>query len=236
MKVLRPNEILRWITERKYLFFCFLLLSFVFMQLVDPGYADARNESFSITLLHAFILSLISWDLLRLRTTRILWLLGFVLLTLFSKYAFSQGEDGLALIEVALALRIGFCVVIIWLLISSLLRKVELGQDDIFAALSVYLLVGIVFAEAYLLLLVNYPQETLSIPFGELKIGDVFYFSFITLSTIGFGDITPLSPVARGLTIVEGVIGVTFLATIVARTVSRQHHRDQASENRLDQD
>ena len=46
------------------------------------------------------------------------------------------------------------------------------------------------------------------------------YFSFVTLATLGYGDIVPRTDVARGLAIVEGVGGQLFLAVMVARLVS----------------
>ena len=46
------------------------------------------------------------------------------------------------------------------------------------------------------------------------------YFSFVTLATLGYGDIVPRTDVARGLAIVEGVGGQLFLAVLVARLVS----------------
>jgi hypothetical protein len=45
------------------------------------------------------------------------------------------------------------------------------------------------------------------------------YFSFVTLSTVGYGDITPLTGPARGLAIVEGIVGQFYLAVLVARFV-----------------
>jgi voltage-gated potassium channel Kch len=46
------------------------------------------------------------------------------------------------------------------------------------------------------------------------------YFSFVTLATLGYGDIVPRSDIARGLAIVEGVGGQLFLAVLIARLVS----------------
>jgi voltage-gated potassium channel Kch len=46
------------------------------------------------------------------------------------------------------------------------------------------------------------------------------YFSFVTLATIGYGDVVPLTDVARSLAILEGVGGQLFLAVLVARLVS----------------
>ena len=46
------------------------------------------------------------------------------------------------------------------------------------------------------------------------------YFSFITLTTVGFGDITPISELAKRLVVIEAFVGQVFLITLVARLVS----------------
>jgi hypothetical protein len=46
------------------------------------------------------------------------------------------------------------------------------------------------------------------------------YYSFVTLATLGYGDIVPLSPSARGLAILEAVVGQIYLVVVVARLVS----------------
>jgi voltage-gated potassium channel Kch len=55
---------------------------------------------------------------------------------------------------------------------------------------------------------------------GDFSRMTAIYFSFVTLSTLGYGDILPRSDVARGLAIVEGIGGQLFLAVLVARLVS----------------
>ena len=55
---------------------------------------------------------------------------------------------------------------------------------------------------------------------GDFSRMSAIYFSFVTLATLGYGDIVPRTDVARGLAIVEGVGGQLFLAVMVARLVS----------------
>jgi hypothetical protein len=54
------------------------------------------------------------------------------------------------------------------------------------------------------------------------------YYSFTTLLTVGFGDISPLSAVARNLSILEGVTGQMYLAILIARLVGMQAARSSA--------
>ena len=50
--------------------------------------------------------------------------------------------------------------------------------------------------------------------------GNLIYFSFVTLTTTGFGDIVPMHPYARGLSNVEAIIGQIYPATLLARLVT----------------
>ena len=55
---------------------------------------------------------------------------------------------------------------------------------------------------------------------ADLAWADVVFFSFMTLTTVGYGDITPVSPEARLVALFEAVAGVFFLAFLVARLVA----------------
>ena len=90
--------------------------------------------------------------------------------------------------------------------------------EHLYAALSAYLLAGIFFGNFYWVLQQSWPG-TFAIS-GDFSRMSAIYFSFITLATVGYGDIVPRSDVARGLAIVEGVGGQLFLAVMVARLVS----------------
>ena len=52
--------------------------------------------------------------------------------------------------------------------------------------------------------------------------GDVLYYSFVTLGTVGYGDVTPSSPLARSVSLIEAVIGIMYVATMISRFVSIQ--------------
>jgi hypothetical protein len=90
--------------------------------------------------------------------------------------------------------------------------------EHLYAALSAYLLAGIFFGLFYWVLEQIRPGTFTSA--GEFSRMSAFYFSFVTLATVGYGDIVPRTDVARGLAIVEGVGGQLFLAVMVARLVS----------------
>jgi voltage-gated potassium channel Kch len=90
--------------------------------------------------------------------------------------------------------------------------------EHLYAALSAYLLAGIFLGLFYWVLEEIRPGSFTS-P-GDFSRMSAIYFSFVTLATLGYGDIVPRTDVARGLAIVEGVGGQLFLAVLVARLVS----------------
>jgi voltage-gated potassium channel Kch len=98
------------------------------------------------------------------------------------------------------------------------MRAESVDAEHLYAALSAYLLAGIFFGLFYWILEQIAPR-TFASP-GDFSRMSALYFSFVTLATLGYGDIVPRTDVARGLAIVEGVGGQLFLAVMVARLVS----------------
>lgn len=94
----------------------------------------------------------------------------------------------------------------------------RVDAEHLYAALSAYLLAGIFFGLFYWGLEQIDPGTFPGA--GTFSRMSALYFSFVTLATVGYGDIVPRTDVARGLAIVEGIGGQLFLAVMVARLVS----------------
>jgi hypothetical protein len=98
------------------------------------------------------------------------------------------------------------------------LRPGVVSSERILAALDAYLLTGLLFGVAYALLDRAWPGSFgAATPLGP---GRAIYFSFVTLATLGYGDVVPVSEPVRGLAIVEAVSGQMYMAVLVARLVS----------------
>lgn len=107
------------------------------------------------------------------------------------------------------------------------LRHVTL--DSICGAAAAYLLLGIGWAHAYSLVEIFIPGSYIHLSLDgsthgliETTMGSypqLFYFSFVTLTTLGYGDILPISSAAKGLAIAEAIVGPVFLAILMARLV-----------------
>jgi hypothetical protein len=113
------------------------------------------------------------------------------------------------------------------LLASLVLVKVfsagPITTHRVIGAVVVYLLLGLMWAEAYRLASIIDPRCMSGVDWSQIDKrteSTLVYYSFVTLTTVGFGDITPLSPVARSLTIMEALVGQLFPAILIARLVS----------------
>jgi Ion channel len=102
--------------------------------------------------------------------------------------------------------------------LSFAFRAQSIDREHVYAALSAYLLAGVFFGNFYWTLEQIRPG-TFALA-GDFLPSSAIYFSFVTLATLGYGDIVPRTDVARGLAIVEGVGGQLFLAVLIARLVS----------------
>ena len=96
----------------------------------------------------------------------------------------------------------------------------RVNAELLYAALSVYLLVGILFAVLYSAVAMANPNAFSLPEGGALSMHTGVYFSFVTQTTLGYGDILPRSDVARGLAAVQAVAGQFYLSVMVARLVS----------------
>jgi hypothetical protein len=94
----------------------------------------------------------------------------------------------------------------------------HVDAEHLYAALSAYLLAGLYIGVLYWVLERMKPG-TFSFP-GKFSQASAIYFSFVTLATLGYGDIVPRADIARSIAVVEGVGGQLFLAVLVARLVS----------------
>lgn len=128
----------------------------------------------------------------------------------------------------AMALVLGVFCYVTWLIFLSVFSGTEVNTDTIFGAVCVYILIGIVCAVAYQLIeLVDSSAFTLTVSDGyqpvlnpaEAFFRTFIYFSFSTLTTVGFGDIVPVSSPARYVAILEAICGQIYLSVLVARLV-----------------
>jgi hypothetical protein len=113
-----------------------------------------------------------------------------------------------------------FFAYMVFILLSFLFRETEVTAELIYAAIVGYFFLGLLWNFLYRLMFSIDPtcfQITIDQTRNPYLI--FIYFSFVTLTTLGYGDITPLSDQAYVLTVLEAVVGQLYLAVIIARLV-----------------
>jgi voltage-gated potassium channel len=113
-----------------------------------------------------------------------------------------------------------FIVFLIGHFLYFILRASHVNAEVLCAGLSTYLLLGMAWMFAYLLLPDSFGFTTGPDSSHVMTPFNAYYFSFITMTTVGYGDIVPMTDVARMLATVEAVTGTLFMAVMIARLVS----------------
>ena len=122
----------------------------------------------------------------------------------------------------------GYFAILAIVVLFRVIAHQRITSETVIGAVCGYLLIGYVFAFAYLVVVFFDPNAILvnGNPIGVEKVTEIgehmaelFYFSFISLSTVGYGDIVPVCPFARILAIVEILSGQLYLVAFVARLV-----------------
>src|SRR6266545_1577362 len=117
---------------------------------------------------------------------------------------------------------------ILMILSAARIARIRIHDPTLFGVtLGMWTIVGLLAAAGAL----RFAMYARFVGTGDFSRMSAIYFSFVTLATLGYGDIVPRTDVARGLAIVEGVGGQLFLAVLVARLVSLYTRDDAPSQD-----
>jgi len=133
------------------------------------------------------------------------------------------------LIVISKLLNVAFILIVSGFILTIVFRSREITLETLAGAICVYLFIGLFWADVYALVEIANPgsfsllkdgaQETMNIVAHSTS--QFNYFSFVTLSTLGYGDITPQTRPAQSLAAMEAILGQLFLAVLIARLVGQ---------------
>ena len=115
-----------------------------------------------------------------------------------------------------------FQLIIIYLLARFTRLQTRVTVNTVLAAVSIYLLIGATFVPVYGLIETVQPGSFVdgASPGEGVVWQQLMYYSYVTLNTVGYGDVQPVNAWARSLSTLEAVVGVLYLAVAIARLVS----------------
>ena len=129
--------------------------------------------------------------------------------------------DLIGLDFVQLFLILGFFIWTTYLAARQVLFTCMIDGNKIIGSICIYLLLGLIWTTLYLLVLEVSPNAFNGLAHASWyqNFPVVTYYSFVTLTTLGYGDISPLAPLARFLVFMEAVVGVFYMAILVASLI-----------------
>ena len=115
-----------------------------------------------------------------------------------------------------------------WMLLRGIVRSERVTGTVLAGALAAYIMAGLAFAVVYGVIESFQPLSFVTASAVPASFPDLVYFSFVTLLTIGFGDVTPSAPLARAVVLFEGLFGVVFTTVVMASLVAGYlRHRER---------
>ena len=106
---------------------------------------------------------------------------------------------------------------------SWVLKDKKVTSDTLYGAICVYILIGLTWSFFYVLIITTshdaFHINPANNPDNIIDWNDFTYYSFVTLTTLGYGDITPVAPIARPVAFLEAILGQVYIAIVIARLV-----------------
>ncbi len=125
-----------------------------------------------------------------------------------------------------------FLGIIAGVILNEVFHAQRINVETISGAICVYLLIGLMWAHVYILLELIEPNSFNNLgvdvknqpesDWASKLTAQLNYYSFVTLSTLGYGDITPVTRAAKSFATLEAIIGQLYLAVLIARLVGQQ--------------
>ena len=192
-----------------------LLLGTALAQQFFTNYVQRLVQSATIVTLLVAVWGVDSKDFVLRKT--FIFPIAILLFSLISAWLDSAGFD-----QVYLLLLLSFFISTVLRTAKQVLFTGDIDGNKILGAICIYLLMGLIWAVLYTLLQLN-----LSTAFNGISnsnswfalFPEFIYFSFVTITTLGFGDVAPTLPLARFLVYLEAIIGQLYLAILVASLV-----------------
>ena len=130
-----------------------------------------------------------------------------------------------------LFLMLCFFIWVTWQVARQVLFTGAVDGNKIVGSICIYILLGLIWAMLYLIIAEAVPGSFNGVPQAPWleNFSTAVYFSFVTITTLGYGDISPVLPLARFLVLMEAIVGVFYMAILVASLIGvRMSDRDAA--------
>lgn len=204
-----------------------LLLALSMMIFVVPVLQLRDHQITKVLLGIVVVAGLFATDFSR-TAFRMLFAIGAVviLVTLLS-FFFVDSEE---LAAIALILNTLFFIIVTGALVAYVATAEEVYGSTLICAINSYLLIGLSLSLVFLIMDMTIPDSFTQVDSTKGSYPTFIYFGFVTLSTLGYGDITPDSPLARSFSIFTALFGQLYLVTIMAIIIGKLLNSKKSTE------
>jgi len=200
--------------------FLFLLISMVLMFALRPFLEDFIRISYLIDIFFFVIFFSAVYAVSQKRSTFIIALVLALLMEILIWSSRLLDISSLGTMgNILVILFIGYTATII---LSYLFTEDEITGDVIMGAICVYFLIGLAWTFIFSTLELLQPGSFKTPQGLDTQLSHFSYYSFVTLTTLGYGDITPITSQARSLAVLEAIMGQLYIAVLIARLVGIQ--------------
>lgn len=188
----------------------FLAFMAIFTQYPKLGGWRLLSIAFEASLIVAM------WSLVKQRTY---FIIGVILVSVGAIAILAQSLNNYpGLIYLNMAAVFAFYLMTTAIAFGEVIRPTPIDLNKIIGSICIYLLAGINWAFMYYFADLIHPGSFsgISITDVELRLFEMTYFSYVTLSTLGYGDVLPIEPVVQTLAVIEALFGQFYIAILVA--------------------
>jgi hypothetical protein len=209
----------------------FLLFVFLLATLILFPYAEASHYgSYAFRVIASFAI-VVSVYAANVHRSLLIFAIVLAIPALFERIVLPK-LDSHSFFIFNILLTLVFDIMIVVIIFRHVLAEREPTSETIFGALCIYLLVGFTFASVYGLVAAFQPNAFYLDPHTNLHTVpdrfDLIYYSFATMTSLGAAGITPVSSPARSFSILEAILGVLYLAVLIAGLIGAYRSKSTA--------
>ena len=203
--------------------FVLVLLAIVTIFVLEPHVADRVGGSLAVRLsAMGLTVPVVTVGLLQLRERKRWWVVGITIVV-----ALLNGGGMVRLTYLPPQVGVAAALALLLWAMSEVFRRVlqspTVTPRVVAGALSAYLMIALTYALAYGAIEVTWPGSIHVTPApngsAAVDVHTLMYFSGVTIMTIGYGDVTPVAPIARTLVVLEGLTGIVFTTVVLGALV-----------------